>query len=873
MSTLRRLWARLRGSVGRDARERELDAELESHLQLDIDDRVRRGVPPDEARRQALLALGGVEQTKERVRDQSRLRLVEDVLADARYAVRTFAKDRLFFAVVVLTFAVGIGANTAIFGAVNAVLLAPLPYPHDQELVALRATDKRAGGGNMPVTAADFADWKAATRSYQAIAGSSDSILTLTGEGEPESLIGYRFEPEMWRVLGVAPALGRTFAPADGAHVVVLSDELWRRRFHGDAGIVGRTIRLDQTPYLVVGVMPPSFGHPPNSELWTPLVVEPALAQNRARPFIRVVARLRPGASVDGARAELAAVADSLATAHPETNRLRGASVERLRDQYTGDARPALLVLLGAVGLVLLLTSSNIAGLSLARAARRGREIAVRTALGARRGRIVQQLLTESLILAVFGGVAGLVLAVWATQLLVELFPRHVSNLHIPKIERIPLDARVVLFSVGATLFAGIAAGLVPAIRGSRTNLAQAVKEGGRTTARGSRLRPILVSGQVGLALMLSAGAALVINSAVRRQRALGFSPDGVFTARVLLDSGRYPDETRRRQFVTELEQRLAAAPGVRAAGLVHFLPLCGWSSGSDFRTVDRPDDPRETGELVADASYFSTMRIPILRGRSFAPGDDSAAAKVMLVDERFARLAFPGRDPLGQRVNLGDAAKPDWREVIGVVGDVANDPPPSPQRPMIYVPFAQEDAPFIGIVARGDDSDATRLAGVVRDVVWSIDRDQPVSYVMTARTLVSDAFAVERTSTLILSFFAAVALLLAAMGIYGVLAHSVLERRHEIGIRVALGAPRRHIVRFMLGRLLPMTGAGLALGLAGALAGGRVLGALVEGVSPHDPLLLSIVVGLLALVAALAAWLPLRRAVRTDPMVALRED
>jgi predicted permease len=870
---LRRGLVQLWGTVGdRRARERDLADELESHLQLDVDERVRHGADPAEARRQALLALGGVEATKERVRDQRRWRGLEELVQDVRFAVRSFGRERLFFAVVVLSFALAIGANTAIFGAVEAVLLRPLPFPDGDRLVMLWATDRLAGDHTTPVTPADFADWRAATRSYSAIAASRDSILTLTGEGEPESLISYQLAPEMFPLLGIAPALGHVFEPADGPRVVVLGDGLWRRRFHADPAVVGRAIQLDHEPYRVVGVMPPGFNHPRRAELWTPLVIAPAEATSRQRAMLRVLGRLRPGVSIEAARAELRAIGASLATEHPDSNRGRGAEVVSLRSNYTGDARPVLLVLLAAVGFVLLLTSSNIAGLSLARAARRGHELAVRTALGASRGRLVRQLLTESVLLAVIGGVAGMVLALWGAELLVQLFPRNVGNLKMPVIEQLPLDGRVVLFGGAVTLVAGIAAGLLPAIRGARADLGPLLKEGGRTSTRSSRLRPFLVAGQIGLALILTVGAGLTIRSARAHQRGLGFDRARLFTARVLLDRNRHPDAVRRGQFRAALLERLRATPGVRAAGLVSYLPLCGWSSATTFRLQALPGEEHEAGVLVAEPGYFTTLRIPIVRGRGFEAGDHEKAPPVILIDEGMARRFFGGSDPIGQRLDVGDPGAPDWRQIVGIAGDVENDPPPSPQRPMIYFPFTQLDWPALGVVVRGD-GDPAALAPLVRDAVWSIDRDQPVSYPMTMDALVDDALAVARTSTVILSFFALVALVLAAMGIYGVLAHSVLERRREIGIRLALGAPPRHVLGLVLGRLLAMAGAGVVLGVVGALAGARVLAALVPNVPAHDPALLAGVVALIVAVALAAAWVPARRALQTDPMEALRAE
>jgi putative ABC transport system permease protein len=533
-----------------------------------------------------------------------------------------------------------------------------------------------------------------------------------------------------------------------------------------------------------------------------------------------------------------------------------------------------LLVLLGAVGFVLLLTASNVAGLSLARAARRGHELAVRTALGARRGRLVRQLLTESLLLALIGGAAGVVLATWAADLLLQLFPKHVSNLSLPVIEQLSLDGRVLLFGGAVTLLAGLVAGLMPALRGSRAELAEVLKESGRMSLRGSRLRPLLVAGQIGLALVLSVGAGLTIRSVQRQRRALGFDHAGVYTARVLLDPSRHPDAARRQQLRTALLERLRAAPGVRAAGAVSFLPLSGWSSAATFHLPSRPGQEIESGALFAEPGYFTTMHIPIVRGRNFDERDHAHAPHVVLVDQRLARRYFGDGEAVGQRLDLGENGVADWAEIVGVVGDVENDPPPDAQRPMIYFPLAQLDIPALGLVVRGEPGrDPAALAAVVRDAVWSLDRDQPVSYSMTMDEMVDDALAIARTTTAILSFFALVALVLAAMGIYGVLAHSVLERQREIGIRLALGAPRRHVVTVIARRLVAMAGAGLAVGVAGSLASGRVLGAILPEVPARDWTLLAVTVALLALVALAAAYLPLRRALRVDPMEALRAE
>ena len=872
MRRLRAFLLRLAATLrGRGRRERELADELESHLQLHIDECVRRGMSPEAARREAVLALGGVEATKEDVRAQSRLSGIESVWQDIRFAARALRRNPGYAVVVIATFALGIGANAAIFSAVNTVLLQPLPFPDADRLVALWNTDRRAQDGWMPVAPADFTDWQERSRSYTGLATSCDAIYSLTGDGEPEMLIGYLFSPEMFPLLGVAPALGRTFGKDDPDNVVVLGDRLWRRRFHADPGVVGRTIQLDHEAYTVLGVMPPQFRQPKNVELWAPLSLKPTTKLSRERTILRIVGRLRPGVTVEEARTELRGIAAALAREHPETDGDRGADVVSMRTMQSGDARTALLVLSGAVGFVLLLGCANVAGLSLARAAARRREIGIRAAVGAGRGRIVRQLLTESLLLAFAGAAVGLVLAGWTSGILVDFFPKNVANVNMPIVERLPLDSTVILFTTGAALLAGVVAGLLPALQASRTDLAEILGEGARGTPRGSRLRPVLVVGQIGLAIVLCAGAGLLVRSAQLRARALGFQPANVLTARVILDRSRHAEPEERRQMLDGLLARLRAAPGVTAAGAVTFVPFSGWSSNATFRDGDHPTEEHEAGYLIVDPGYFQALGIPVVRGRGFGPVDGPSAPRTMLVDGRFVRRFLGDRDPVGARFDFGTPDKPDRREIIGVVGDVEIDPPPDKPRPMVYGSFAQDPWPIWGLVVRSA-GDPVAVAGALRDAVWSLDADQPVAYVLTLDELVGDALALHRTSTWLIAFFAGLALVLAAMGVYGVFAQSVLERRHEIGIRLALGARPQQILRPMLGRLLRMVACGLAVGVPGALAGGRLLGALIYGVSPGEPALLAGVAGLLAAVALAAAYLPLRRALRTDPSIALRE-
>jgi putative ABC transport system permease protein len=802
---------------------------------------------------------------------------MRDLLWDLRHALGSFRGGRGVAVVAVAVLAIGIGANTAIFSVVHEVLLRPLPYPDDERLVVLRARDSRRVGedGVMPATPADFRDWKAASRSYAGMAASDDGTFNLTGEGEPEMLTGYHFDPEVLSVLGVAPALGRAFAPTDGADVVLLGHDLWQRRFAGDPAVVGKAVRLNGKPHTVLGVMPEGFDYPRRTQIWSPLVLTPEMAASRTQRFIRVIARLRPGVTVEQASAELATIAAGIAAAHPATHATTTADVFTLRERTSGDVRTPLLVLAGAVGFLLLLACANVAALLVARTASRQRELAIRVALGATRGRLVRQLLTETVLLALAGGAAGLFLAWWATGALVEMFPKQLANISIPDVKSIPISLTVLGFSVAASAIAALLCGLPAAIAATGADVEPTLRETAPGEGRRAlRLRRFLVAGELALATLIAVGAALLMKSSLRLANTdLGFDGRNVLSARMFLAEDRYPDQERQRRMVDDVLARLRARPEVASAGAVSTLPLSGWSANLMFALEGRPDEDHDAGFLVADPGYFQAMGIPLLRGRMFSSADGPGAPKVLIVDETFSRRYFPGGDALGRRIDVGTRTKPDLREIVGVVGAVLEEGPTVEAKPLVYSSFTQRGWALVALVVEARRGDPTALAGITRAAVWEVDDDQPLSYIHSVDELRADVAAPTRVVAFLFTFFAATALILGALGVYGVTAYSVARRTREIGVRMALGARRRDVLRWVVRGSAPLAAAGLAAGLGLALALGRVLSGMLHGVSATDPAALGLVCLALAACAALATWLPARRATRVDPAVALRGD
>ena len=800
------------------------------------------------------------------------------LLQDARFGVRVLWKRPGFTAVALAVLALGVGANTAIFSVVNAVLLRPLPYPGSERIVAFDGVNPARGVKQSNMSAPDFADWKAQAHSFEALSIYTEGGSNLTGGGEPERVTAGWVGTDFFRAMGVGAALGRALLPEDenpgAANVVVISHGLWQRHFGADPAAVGRKVELGGRSREVVGVMPPGFDFPRRAEVWGPLQLEAAKEPRDNRSY-SVLGRLREGASLAQAQAELDTITARLSESYPVTNAGWGVALAPLKDALVGETRAALFLLLAAVALVLLIACANVANLLLARAAGRRREVALRLALGAGRWRVARQMLTESLMLALAGGALGAGLSVWLTDLLVALAPANT-----PRLAEASLDARVLLFATAATLLTGLAFGLVPALQASKADLGESLKEGGRGSSGGrSRVRSALVVAEVALSLLLLAGAGLLVKSFARLQAVSpGFDSGGVLTARVSLPGARYKEPAQKAEFFKALTERLAALPGVEAAGATISLPL-GGSNLSVWRGLipeGRPATP-EASEAAAYAvvtpGYFRTMRVPLRSGRVFDERDDANAPKVLVINETLARKVFPGQDAVGRHIHIWrDEEFP--RRVVGVVGDTKHASLDEDDAPQMYVPHAQ-DAGWGGlsVAVRTRGGDPSALTPALREEVRALDRQLPVYDVKTAGKVLADSTAYRRVTMFLMAGFAAAALLLAGVGLYGVLSYAVAQRTHEIGIRMALGAQGRDVLRLVVRQGMLLTLAGLGLGLGAALLLTRLMEGLLYGVSAADPAVYALVSLLLGAVALLACLVPARRATKVDPMVALRYE
>jgi putative ABC transport system permease protein len=874
--------ARLRALLSRGAVERDIDDELRSHLEMVAEENVRRGMTPEDARRAALESFGDVTRVKEAARDVRGGGIVETVIQDVRFGVRMMIKNPTFTVVAVIALALGIGANSAIFSVVNTVLLRPLPYKDPDRLVMVWEDDSRHGYPRDTPAAANYIDWRDQNRVFEGMAAMTDQSFNLTGSGEPERIDGQRVSANLFPLLGVEPQLGRAFVPEEdqpGAnHVVILSHGLWQRRFGSDAGIIGKSLTLNGDSHTVVGVMPPQLRFPsPEDELWVPVAFAPREAANRGRHYLNVVARLKPGVTLQQAQAEMSAIAARLQQQYPEQNAELGAAVVPLHEQAVGDIKPALLVLLGAVGFVLLIACANVANLLLARAAVRQKEIATRVALGASRLRLVRQFLTESVLLAALGGGVGLLLSAWGVRLLKAFIPQDISQ-----VKSITLDARVLGFTLLISLLTGLIFGLAPALQASALNLNETLKEGGRDSAagsRGNRIRGLLVVAEVAVSLVLLVGAGLLINSFLRlRSVDPGFRSDNLLTMSIVLPQLKYPDHARRAAFYDDLLNRVEALPGVKSAAVTSQIPLLRQGDSIGITIEGRPEpSPGQKNIVVTrvvSPHYFQTMGIPLLRGRQFAEQDKADSPGVAVVSEAMARRYWPGEDPMGKRICPGKPESPeDWITIVGVVKDVRQFELNADPKPQMYLSYAQAGffAPRHLVVGTGGAPRS--LASSVRATVWGIDRDQPVSDITTMEDVLSDSVARQRFSMLLLGVFAALALVLAAVGLYGVMSYSVAQRKHEIGIRMALGAQTADVLKLVIGQGLKLVSVGVGIGLAAALVLTRVMSSLLFGVSATDPATFATISLVLLGAGALASYLPARRATKVDPMIALRYE
>jgi predicted permease len=801
---------------------------------------------------------------------------MDSLFHDVRYGFRMLLKHRGFAFISILALALGIGANTAIFSVVNAVLFRPLPYKEPARLVTVLHE------GGKPVAPANFLDWRAQNQVFESMAAAQIWNPTLTGQDQPEQLHALQMTADMFSVLGVSPIAGRTFNAGEdqpgSEHVVVLSHRFWQRRFNGDKNIVGQRLTLDGEAYTIVGVMPQDFQFAPfwatQAEVWTPLNLASRTSDRRGQS-LRIFARLKPGVTREQAQGEMDAVMGRLANDYPKENKGLTTSVDSLHEKVVGKSRAALLILFGAVGFVLLIACANVANLMMARATARRKEIAVRAALGASRSRIARQLLTESVMLSLAGGVLGLLLAVWGIEALTRLGPDN-----LPRMKDIGLDYYVLGFTLGLSVLTGIVFGLAPVLQTGKVDLNETLKEGGRSASDGgrrNRVRRLLVISEMGLALMLLISGGLMIRSFLRLLSVeAGFNPKQVLTMTVSLAGSEHKTDPQRAAFFSELQNRVEAIPGVQSASAINHLPLGGdvWNLGFTIegRPAPLPGESQSAVYRIVRPKYFQTMGATLIKGRDFTERDTDASPGVVIINEAFARRYFQGEDPLGKRINVSnDQMNP--REIVGIIRDAKQNELTSAPNPETYLPHLQAASPRAMTLVIRSNADSARLAGAVQREVWAIDKNLPVSEIRTMEEVVAESIGPQRFNMILLSLFAAVALVLAAVGIYGVMSYSVTQRMHEIGVRMALGASSSDILRLVVRQGMMLALVGVGLGLMGAFALTRLMSSLLFNISPTDSLTFIIVSVVLTMVALIACYIPARRATRVDPMIVLRYE
>jgi predicted permease len=872
------LKAKLRALLRKSEIERELDEELRYHVEQQTEQNIRLGMSAEAARYTALKAFGGVEQAKERSRDARGVRWIEDLWQDLRYGSRMLMKNPGFTFVAGATLTLGIGANTAIFSLVEALLLRPLPYAEPDRLVLL--SEKGGAGERNNIPYPNFSDWRERAKSFEGMASIRKQTLNLTGVDKPVSLRGRTVNWDFFHLLGVQPQLGRLFVAEDdrrgAARTALLSDGLWKAQFGGDPSVIGRKLTLDGEPYEAIGVLPPGFEFFQADDVYVPIgpFLKPdGLMQRGVSMGLYALGRLKPGVTLAQANSELAGIAGQLEREYPADNKGRGAMAESLQDVMSEGVRRSLWVLLWAVGVILLIACVNVANLLLARGADRQKEMALRLALGAGRGRIVRQLLSESMLIALLGGAFGALLGGWMLKGLLALAPGDV-----PQLNRVSLNMAVLLFTLVVSAMTSLLCGLAPALHAARADLSTAMKEGGRSTAGAARdlTRKTLLVVEVSLALVLLVGAGLLTRSMARLLGIdPGFNTENLLTMRLNLRSEAYT-APRRLALYDESLKRLGALPGVQGAAITRSLPIDGSDWGSSFRAGDKPApaDSWRAAITPISANYFEVMGMRLLQGRAFTAADTAESPRVAVINEKLARRIWPGEDPIGKRLKTGMGANPDswnpWNEVVGVVADVKLEGLEQDTPMQMYLPLHQRpSSPTLWLVVRTAGDPLQAVAAVER-TIHAIEKDLPVYSIRSMNQLLGSSLATRRLTLVLLAGFAGLALLLAAVGIYGVTSYSVRQRRHELGIRMALGAQAGDMLKLILMQGLKLAFVGVVIGLTAAFSLTRWMKSLLFEVRPTDPMTFALIALLLIAVALLACWIPARRAARVDPMIAL---
>ncbi|HET6936277.1 MAG TPA: ABC transporter permease [Candidatus Angelobacter sp.] len=879
MKQLRRLWARLRGLATSTARENDMRQEFESHMQMHIEDNIRAGMTAEEARREAALKFGGIEAVKESVRDESRLIWLETAWIDLRYAFRSLRLNSGFTTAAILSLALGIGATVAIFTVADNLLLRPLPYPNPSELVMIYGANQRLKSDHNVVAPADYLDWKALSTSFTGIGAFFDYHVVFGDGMRAEEVDAQAVTAEVLPLLGAKAVRGRLLTSqedSDDAQVAVISYRLWQEWFGGNEDIIGRKVQVNARPFTVVGVLSPGFYfHRRSTDIWLPLGLKasPELRAKLGR-WLLTVARIKPDHSLRQARTEMRAVARRLEIAYPETNTGWGVNVEPLRDSLVGSVKTSLFVLLGAVSLLLAVACANVANLLLARYTARRREIAVRSALGATPLRLIRQLLTESLILGLSGGLLGLAFALFAVERLVVLAPRELT-----RSVAVAFDLRIVIFSFGLALITVVASGLAPAFLAMRGDVNRALHEESRSsTGTGSRLRSWLVVGEIACSVALLAGAGLLFRTMIGLQSVNpGLDAADVLTFRVNVPKAHYSDHEKTVRFYKDAAERLAQIPGVISASAVSFLPFNGLAAGTDVMIAGRP--PARPGESIGSVvrtvlpGYFRTMGIPIRQGRDFTYADDVGSTPYrFVVNEAFVRQYLGGEEPIGKEISVYMDDKNPFGQIIGVVGDTKEGALDQKAEPTVY--YIHSHLPYGEMVfVLRTQTPPLEIAAPARRVIQSLDPEVPVADTQPMSRVVSSTYARQKFSTVLLSGFSFTALFLAAIGIYGLLAYSVVQRTREIAVRVALGAEPPAILRLVVGSGIRLAVLGTAVGVGGALLLSGAMKSMLYEISARDPLAFTAAPVVLFAIALLASYLPARRAAKVSPMEALRNE